>query len=431
MSKKVKNKVVNVEVKSTKKGNVMKAQTELVKDTIAELQAQVDAGTMTTSIMDEIVLSIAEEVVAPTVKVEVEPEESNWVPQFTVRDRFMDLALNRGLTMAQNARDFGKIKAVVDPMIEPNELGYSPENWLIAMQVMADKCSDRMHAFTLARAINLTMRGITLTLYDRLSGKGKGQGTSVDAKLADCHRKIQDAEERGKCATADYWRNELLALELAQGDEQEDSRAYAGTNYLESPLPLDYEFLMDVANDYLELAEIVYNKLNISSASSDTMAFEVWSVNKYASTPDIAPDWQPIQNFEDALQALEDANTIRELEAKNSAQKLAEMAVRAQAEIHGKAKMAKEAELKAKRAEQAQLAIAKAQARVLQASKDRGLGKAEYRLDAWAKKNLTDVQLLEALVEIVDTNESLVKTDVEKFIKEYCDSRELAMPVVA
>jgi hypothetical protein len=423
-------KVVEVEVVSTEvnpKGTNMTDST-VVNDTIAELQTQVDAGTMTTAVMDEIVDNIATEIVAPTVEVEPEIEvDKDWVPQYTVRDRFCDLAMNRGLTMAQNAKDYRKVASVIEPLIEADPLGYTPAHWLTALGNLAEKAPDRNNAFTIGRSINLIMRGFTLTLYDRLAGKGKGQGTSVDIKIKECQAKIHDAEERGKHSTADYHRNNLIALELAQGDEQEDSRAYAGTTYFDSPLPLDYEFLMDIAADYAEGAELIYSNLNMG-VSNDPMLFEVWSVNKYASTPDVTPDYYGIQNFEDALSALEDNNRIREIEAEASAEKLAAIGRRSMVEMHSIAKAEKAAEIKAARAEKALQVIADAQARMLQASIDRGLGKVEYRLDAWAAKNLSDKELFVALLELVDQNEDLATSHVENFIKSYCLNRKLVMP---
>jgi hypothetical protein len=184
---------------------------------------------------------------------------------------------------------------------------------------------------------------------------------------------------------------------------------------------------MDIAADYAEGAELIYTDLNMG-VSNDPMLFEVWSVNKYASTPDVTPDYYGIQNFPDALSALEDNNRIREIEAEASAEKLAAIGRRSMVEMHSIAKAEKAAEIKAARAEKALQVIADAQARMLQASIDRGLGKAEYRLDAWAAKNLSDQELFVALIELVDQHEDLATSHVESFIKTYCLNHKLAMP---
>lgn len=398
---------------------------------IHALTTELESGSITQEQFDILSTSIAEDMVTiESVEPEVLVEPSDWVPTYTLKDRLMDLAFNRALNMCQNHSDRFQVEAILKPLMEATEDGYSPEAWLVALSQISQRVSDTASHFTIARAINLTMRGITLSLNDRLAGQGKGFGTSHDAKLTHAQEELEQAESTGQHEVARMIREDILELELNVSSEQETGTPYAGTSWNNSELPQDYDVLLDMAGQYAMGARRLYTKLNLGQ-SDDPMKFQVWSVNANIENPNEPAVWVDIETFEEALNELELANSRRNVQRKINAELLSTQVERARLDMSKAARTEKAVAAKKATAEIAQKAIATAKAKMVNNEIQRNLGVVELRCEAYAAGNLTDLELAEAVIEIVAEHDLLTGKVAEDFVVDYCERHNVAVPTPA
>jgi len=396
------------------------------------LTTELESGSITQEQFDILSTSIAEDMV--TIEAAEEPEvtaePSDWVPNYTLKDRLMDLAFNRALNMCQNHSDRFQVEAIIKPLMDATEDGYSPEAWLVALRQISQRMSDPKHHFTVARAINLTMRGITLSLNDRLAGQGKGFGTSHDAKLTHAQEELEKAEAAGDFEVARMIREDILELELNVTSEQETGTPYAGNSWNNSELPQDYDVLIDIANQYASGARLLYAKLNLGQ-SDDPMKFQVWSVNANIENPNEPPMWVDIESFADALDALESANARRNVQRKIDAELLATQVERARLDMSKAARTEKAVAAKKATAELAQQAIVKAKAKMVNNEIQRNLGLVEHMCNSYKASEITDKELAHAVMNIVADHDLLTPKTAEAFIVDYCERNELDVPTPA
>jgi len=425
--------VPTTEVSINNQGTTIETQNDPnLTAAIHALTTDLESGEINQAQFDEMVASIADDMVTPTVESETEVtvEPSDWVPNYTLKDRLMDLAFNRALNMCQNHSDRFQVEAIIKPLMEATEDGYSPEAWLVALRQISQRVSDPKHHFTVARAINLTMRGITLSLNDRLAGQGKGFGTSHDAKLTHAQEQLEQAESTGDFEVARMLREDILELELNVASDQENGTPYAGNSWNNSELPQDYDVLLDIANQYASGARLLYAKLNLGQ-SDDPMKFQVWSVNANVEFPNETPVWVDIESFADALDALESANARRNVQRKIDAELLATQVERARLDMSKAARTEKAVAAKKATAEIAQQAIVKAKAKMVNNEIQRNLGLVEHMCNGYKAGELTNEELAHAVLNIVADHDLLTPKAAEAFVIDYCDRNELDVPTPA
>lgn len=426
------NKVVPTEVSiNSNQGTTIKTPNNAnLTAAIHALTTDLETGEINQAQFDEMVESMAEDMVAPTVEPEVTVEPSDWVPAYSLKDRLMDLAFNRALNMCQNHTDRFQVEAIIKPLMEATEAGYSPESWLVTLRQIAQRMSDPKHHFTVARTINLTMRGITLSLNDRLAGQGKGFGTSHDAKLTHAQSELEQAEANGDFEVARMIREEILEMELNVASEQESGVPYAGNSWLNSELPQDYDVLIDIANQYAMGARRLYTKLNLGQ-SDDPMKFQVWSVNANVENPNEPPVWVDIETFGEALDALESANARRNVQRKIDAELLSTQVERARLDMTKAARTEKAVAAKKATAKMAQQAITTAKAKMVNNEIQRNLGLVEHMCNGYKAGELSNEELANAVLNIVADHDLLTPKTAEAFVIDYCERNELDSPLSA
>jgi len=407
--------------------NSIEAQTN---DAVTQLSTELSAGTITQAEFDVLVTEIAsdlakhESVAEPVAEV----KEEKFVPTYSLKDKMMDLAFNRALTMIQNHNDRVQVESIIKPLMESTAEGYQPERWLVALRRISKRVSDTSSHFTIARAINTTMSGITLTLNDRLAGHGKGVSTSWDRRVMEKQAELDTATENENWSVADQIRDDLDELVMNQESEQIHGDAYAGTDWTDKALPLDYDQLMDIANDMAMGAQYLYASLNLGN-SDRPMQFQVWSRNENAENPEETPIWVSIDNFTDALAELEAANARRDVVNKANASRLANAAIAANADTAKESRKIRDAKDKADRAILAREAIQRAKDKIIADEIQRNLGVVELRLGAYKAGDLSSAELLSHVIDIVNEHDLLTTPIAEKFVTEYCELNEISVPV--